>query len=491
MSGKAQTYLAVDLGAESGRVIAGRFDGRCLQLETLRQFPNRPVEAAGHLHWQPFRLFEEIKTGMKLARQTFGDALVSVGVDTWGVDYGLLDANDQLLHPPFHYRDARNKAAMERALEIMPRDQVYQRTGLQFMMFNTLFQLQAEHKEALAKARALLFMPDLLSFWLSGRKINESTIASTSQLLNPYTGDWHEEILKTFGLPRSLFQNLTPPATEIAPLVGDVVRETGCEGIKVISVGGHDTASAVAAVPFEDPEDAAYLSSGTWSLLGIESAVPLINERSFAFDFTNEWGLEDTFRVLKNISGLWIVQECRRAWAAAGEDLDYEQLTQLARQAPPFCAVIDVDDGPFLEVGNMPEKIAEYCRRTGQAVPQDKSQIVRIATEGLALKYAKVLEQLEALKGGPVHTLHIVGGGTQNDLLNQLAADACGRTVVTGPVEGTAAGNVIAQMIAQGELSSVAEGRQLVRQSFDLKTYQPKDAEGWSAAGAKLSRICS
>jgi rhamnulokinase len=486
---EGKTYLAVDLGAESGRVIAGTILGGKLDLQEINKFPNGAHKGDdGHYHWETPRLFEDIKKGLKLAQQKYGESLVSVGVDTWGVDYGLFGEEGELLNIPFHYRDERTKGMMEKAFGKMPKDEIYRRTGIQFMELNTVFQLMAEDPEKLQKARRLLFTPDLISYWLCGQAINESTIASTSQLLNAKEGTWDNELLAALDIPRHLFGELTPPATNLGEVTEKIAGETGCTGLKVVAVGGHDTASAVAAVPFDDPSTSAYLSSGTWSLLGIESDQPLIDPEA---KFTNEWGLEGTFRVLQNIVGLWIIQECRRAWAEEGHDYNYETLKQMSAKANPFFALLDVDYGPLMEVGGMPGKICDYLKQTGQEVPEasDHGQIIRIATEGLALKYARVLDELESLKGSPIKTLNIVGGGSQNTLLNQMTANATGRNVVTGPTEGTAAGNILAQLLADGSISSLREGRELIKRTFELSNYYPEEVESWKAARIQLHGI--
>jgi len=489
-----KTYLAVDIGAESGRVIAGTLLHGKLDLNELHKFPNGPSKGGdGHLHWEIQRLFQEIKTGLRKAADEYGDSLVSVGIDTWGVDYGLLDAGGKLLNTPFHYRDSRTKGMMGKVFSLIPREAIYQRTGLQFMEFNTLFQLMAENRQHLNQAERLLFTPDLLSFWLTGKAVTEETIASTSQLLNASTRNWDADILASLDISPSLFAPLTPPATLIGPVQPGISHETGCRHLQVIAVGGHDTASAVAAVPFEDPATSAYLSSGTWSLLGLESDRPIINDQSAQRNVTNEWGLEGTYRILKNIVGLWIIQECRRYWKDQGTEYDYETLKQMAAKAEPFYAYLDVDYPPLAQVGEMPEKIRVFLRDTNQTVPdpEDHGQIIRIATEGLALKYAAKLRSLEELKQGPIHTLHIVGGGSQHTLLNQMTANATGKTVRTGPTEGTAAGNILAQLLADGTIPSLQEGRKIIAHTFELSTYHPEDVESWKSARLQLEQLCA
>ncbi len=479
-----RVFLAVDLGAESGRVMAGAYDGERLRLEELHRFPNEPVTRRGHRHWDIRGLFEEIKTGLAKAAETYGSALVSVGVDTWGVDYGLLDAEGRLLGDPFHYRDARTDGMQEKVYQKVSRKELYRATGIQSHFFNTLYQLYSELDDgpaALERAERMLFTPDLISFWLAGRAVNERTIASTSQLLDPRTGNWAGGLLEKLGIPEKLFGEVVPPGTVLGPVLPEIAAGTGAEGLNVVAVGSHDTASAVAAVP-AGGEGHAFLSSGTWSLMGVDSPGPVITERTLEYGFSNESGVCETITLLKNISGLWLVQECRRAWADQGEKLSYDDLTRMAGQAPPFAAIIDPNYAEFAHPGNMPEKIARYCRATGQAPPADKGATVRTALESLALSYRQTFDQLEEVTGRCLDALHIIGGGSQNRLLNQFAADATGRTVTAGPVEATSAGNILMQMIAREDLASLAEGRALVRRSWETEVYTPSDTSTWDEA---------
>jgi rhamnulokinase len=479
-----RVYLAIDLGAESGRLVAGRFDGERLGLEEIHRFANTPVRVLGSLRWDILSIFSEIKRGLSVAGRKFGASLAGAGVDTWGVDYGLVDRRGNLLENPVHYRDSRTDGMMDEAYRRMAQRDIYTCTGIQFMFFNTLFQLLAEvvhDAPALASADRLLFIPDLLNYWLTGQKVNERTIASTSQIYDPKARDWSKAIVDKIGLPERIFGGIVSPGTVLGPLISEVVADTGAASLQVVAPGCHDTASAVAAVPAQG-DSHAYLSSGTWSLMGVETSQPVINDKSFKLGFTNEIGACDTVRVLKNICGLWLVQECRRVWAAQGQDLGYEELTRLADEASPFAALVNPDHAAFAAPGDMPSRICEYCVRTGQAAPATKGGIVRTALEGLAFKYRWVLTRLEDLVGHRLEVLHIVGGGTKNRLLSQFTANCINRPVIAGPVEATSAGNILLQMIGTGDLGSLNQGRELIRRSFDTETFLPIDPAAWNQA---------
>jgi rhamnulokinase len=377
---------------------------------------------------------------------------------------------------------------MEAAFERVPREQIYAQTGIQFMELNSLYQLYAmaaNQSPALEIAQTLLFMPDLLNFWLTGRKVNEFTIATTSQAYSPLTGTWATGLLEALGIPTHIFGEIAQSGTVLGALREEVARETGAKGMTVITPASHDTGSAVAAVPATN-ENFAWLSSGTWSILGAEARPPDLSEKALAFNFTNEGGVFDTWRLSKNISGLWFMQECKREWG-----ISYDELTHLAAEARAFLAVIDVDDPIFFHPGDMPQKIRDYCANTGQAVPQTQGEITRVILESLALKYRQALEQLDELTGVRHDPLHIIGGGTRNQLLNQFAADATGRTVITGPVEATATGNILIQAIAMGHLADLAEARALVRSSFPPTTYEPHADARWAEAFARLQTLQS
>ena len=375
---QTRNYLALDLGASGGRAIIGRFDGERLALEEVHRFVNGPVHipsARGDsLHWDTLRLFAEIQEGLKKAVACCGSELISLGIDTWGVDYGLLDRNDRLVGLPYHYRDSRNDTMMAEAFRRVPREEIFAATGIQFMQLNTLFQLlaqQVEDPEVLARTRTLLMMPDLLNFWLTGQKVSERTIASTSQALDPHRPAWATGLLERLGIPTHYLPTIVEAGTVLGGLLPAVIDETGAKQVRVVAPGSHDTASAVAAVPAESA-DYAYLSSGTWSLMGVETKQPVINADALAFNVTNEGGVCDTIRLLKNIAGLWIIQECRRTWAAEGQALSWDDIVRHAAAAQPFVAQIDVDAHDFLAPGDMPARIREYCRRTGQTVPEGR-----------------------------------------------------------------------------------------------------------------------
>ncbi|MEP7200901.1 MAG: rhamnulokinase family protein, partial [Chloroflexota bacterium] len=498
--------LAFDLGAESGRAMLGRFDGARLSLHELHRFANGAVRVRDSLHWDVLRLFGDIKHGLTLASQ---HAITSIGLDAWGVDFALLDRDDHLIGNPFHYRDRRTDGMMLEAFRVVPRPEIFAQTGVQFMPINTLYQLLAMSRAqspALQSAATLLMMPDLFNFWLTGRKVSEFTIASTTQCYNPRERRWATTLLERLHIPSHIMPEIVPPATTLGALLPSVAAETGLHSVHVIAPACHDTAAAVAAVPTPQA-DFAYISSGTWSLMGVEVAAPIITAASLAHNFTNEGGIPavrtagtfgGTFRFLKNIMGLWLVQECRRAWARANvgagspRPYKYDELTRLAAAAPPLVSLIDPDDERFLHPDDMPAAIRAYCAQSQQAVPDDHGAVVRCALESLALKYRWTLERIEEMVGRRVNAIHIVGGGAQNRLLCQWTADATGRLVMAGPSEATAIGNIVVQLIARGQLASLAEGRGLVRRSFDLTTYEPRAADAWHEAYArwlKLSRV--
>jgi rhamnulokinase len=481
---KAQIYLAVDLGASGGRVVAGIYNGARLELDELDRFPNDPIQEADGWHWNFKNLLTHIKRGIALAIKKYGDVVVSVGVDTWGVDYGLLDANGKLLAAPFQYRDARTNGMQGKAFQRMPQREIYQRTGIQFMFFNTLFQLLAEAN--FEKAERLLFMPDLVHYFLTGVCANEKTIASTSQLLNPKTQTWDSSLIKAMGLPEKLFSKPVDAGT----VLGELSSKIGGKKIRVIAPAGHDTASAVVGVPAEEPEPV-FLSSGTWSCMGRELKQPVISEESYQAAFSNEGGVLGTTRFLKNIAGMWLLQECKRAWGAAGKSIHYDELVSQVKKSPPFATFVDPDAADFQAPANMPEAIAEFCHCTGQIAPTSFGAFARSIFESLALKYRLVKESLARVTGKPIDKIYIVGGGCQNHLLNQFTADALNCTVVAGPVEATSTGNIIMQLFALGEVHSLAEGRALVRCSIETKFFEPKENGAWNDAYARFQKILS
>ncbi len=492
---KTTNFLALDLGAESGRAVVGRFDGERLTLEEVHRFANGPVRIHDSLHWNALNLFTEMKRGLAKTINEYGAELAALGLDTWGVDFGLLDRTGKLVGHPYHYRDSRTDGILERAFAMVPREEIFEQTGIQFMQINSLFQLLAmslQQSPALEMADTLLMMPDLFNYWFTGQKASEFTIASTSQCFNMGQGQWATSLLEKLGLPTHIFQEVIQPGTRLGSLLPAIAGEVGIKGdVPVIAPGCHDTASAVAAVPVTESDQSSftYLSSGTWSLMGVETASPVINEQSLAYNFTNEGGVQNTIRLLKNIMGLWLVQECRRTWAQQGEELSYDDLTRLAAEATPFVALVDPDDVTFLAPGDMPARIRDFCTRTGQTPPDSKGAFVRAALESLALKYRWVVEKVEEMTGQPITVVHIVGGGSQNRLLNQFTADATGRPVVTGPIEATATGNILMQMLAVGRISSLSEGRDIVRRSFPVETYQPEDEAAWTEAYQRFLQL--
>ena len=464
-----QHVIAIDLGAESGRVIRVTLDGDGLHLEESHRFLNTPVWARGRLYWDVLRLWHEISTGIRAV----ASGAAALGVDTWGVDFALLDRNGELLANPVHYRDSRTDGMMDWVFERVPRRTVFERTGIQFMQINGLYQLASmvrENSPLLEAAATLLTFPDLFNYWLSGSRTCEFTHATTLQCYNPRKGDWDYETLSALGIPTAIFPEVVPPGTQLGTY----------EGIPVIAPASHDTGSAVVAVP-TTTADYAYLSSGTWSLLGLEVDQPVINDASYEANVTNEGGAYGTFRLLKNVMGLWLAQQCRATWKAEGMTYSYDDLTALAAEAEPFRSLIDPDDPMFLPPGDMPARIREFCRRSGQPVPETVGQVMRTVYESLALKYRVVLERLIALTGRRVERLHIIGGGVKNRLLCGMAANAIGRPVVAGPVEATALGNAIVQYIALGELESIAQGRELLSRTVGTTVYEPDDRAAWEA----------
>ncbi|MCZ7543133.1 MAG: rhamnulokinase [Anaerolineae bacterium] len=477
-------FLAFDLGASGGRAVLGTLEGGRLDLKEVHRFPNGPVAVRGTLYWDILRLWSEIVEGL---RQAEGADLDGVGVDAWGVDFGLLDEKGALVGNPVHYRDARTDGMMERAFEIVPREEVFAQTGIQFMQINTLFQLYSmvvNGDPALRCARTLLTIPDLLNYWLTGSAVTEFSIATTTQCYNPRAGAWATGMVERLGIPAHIFTDIIPPGTLLGPVTAEVPGLA--RDVPVIAVAGHDTGSAVAAVPAE-VEHFAYISLGTWALFGVEAPEPIINDRSLAYNFTNEGGVNHTIRLLKNITGLWLLQECRRVWAEAGRAYSYDQLVEMARQAPPFGPFVDPDSPDFLAPGDMPARIRAFCTRTGQPAPADDAAVTRTALESLALKARLVLGRLEELLGHPVAVIHILGGGSRNALLCQLIADACNRPVVAGPDEATATGNIMVQAIATGHLESLAAGREMVARSVALTRYTPQPTDAWDAAYARFA----
>ncbi len=469
--------VAVDLGAESGRVAKVTYSGTSLTMEVAHRFPNIQVEVGKTLYWDTFRLWHEIKSGIELIK----DGARSIGVDTWGVDFALLDRDGNLLGNPVCYRDSRTDGAMEWTFKRVPRREIFERTGSQFLQLNTLYQLASllrANSPLLEVAATYLGFPDLINYWLTGVKACEFTHATTTQFYNPRARDWDRQLLGAVGLPTDIYPQIVQPGTRL----GDY------RGIPVIAPPTHDTGSAVIAVP-TTTRNFAYISSGTWSLIGLEIDSPIINDAAYEANVTNEGGAEGKLRFLKNIMGLWLVQQSRAAWRAEGADYSYDQLATMATDAPPFLSFIDPDDPSFFPPGDMPARIREFCTRTGQVVPETPGAVLRVIYESLALRYREALDKMIALSGQTVDRMHIIGGGSQNAVLCQMTADAIGRPVYAGPVEATVLGNAIVQLIALGELKSVADGRALLSQQSDIKVYEPKNTAAWDAAFAQFKGL--
>jgi rhamnulokinase len=486
-----RNYLAVDLGAESGRTIVGTLDNERLTLSEMHRFANAPVHLMDGLHWDVLRLWSEIKAGIGIASIKFNNKLDSIGLDTWGVDFVLLDKNGSLLSNPFHYRDGRTDGMLEEAFKRMPRADIFFNTGIQFMQINTLYQLLAmsvQKSPLFDIAKTFITIPDLFNYWLSGEITNEFTNSTTTQCFDPNKRDWALPVLKALNIPTHLFGTVTDSGKMIGTLLPHIAEETGASGVKIVVPACHDTGSAVVAVPAQN-QDFAWISSGTWSIMGAEVRKPCVDKKALAYNFTNEGGVFGTWRLSKNIMGLWLVQECKRTWAHEGDDLSYDEITRLASDAKPFQAIIDPDNDNFFHPGNMPERIKKYCADTDQHVPQTKGEVVRVALESIALKYRWVLERLEELTSKKFTPIHFIGGGTKNRLLNQFTADATNRIVVTGPVEATAIGNVLMQAIGLGHLDTLSDARAMVRASFRVEEYHPAQGDRWDEAYSKQLKL--
>ncbi len=478
-------FVAIDLGASSGRLVVGRWDGEHVVLEELHRFANAGVKVGGSIYWDVLRLWSEIKAGLTKYVAKYETSPAGISVDTWGVDFALLDAAGRLLGNSHHYRDPRTDGVPSRLFARLPQRDVFRRTGVQSLQINTLFQLFSmaiSNDPRLDAAAALLMMPDLFNFWLSGERASEYTISSTTQMLNCHEGNWAFGMVEKLGIPSRLLGQVVSPGTSLAHIRGDVLRECGLKNpFPVIAGASHDTASAVAAVPFLD-EHSAFISSGTWSLMGVEAKQPITTDQALSLEFTNEGGVGGTIRLLKNITGLWLLQECVRQWQQEGREYSWNGLVNLAREVEPLRSIVDPDAADFLAPENMPAAIRTYCLRTGQRPPETDGEFVRCCLESLALKYRSVLHALESLTGRELKTIRIVGGGSRNHLLCQFTADACGRSVVAGPVEASALGNVMMQAVATGHLNSILAGRERVAASCELAFYEPACVEQWSDA---------
>lgn len=481
--------LAFDFGASSGRAIIGCFDGEKITLEEVHRFSNDPVSVGGTVYWDVLRLFHEIKQGIIKARMAGG--FDSIGIDTWGVDFGLIDAEGKLMENPVHYRDARTVGMVDEAFKTMPKEKLYGITGIQFMELNTLFQLISLKKYRpwmLERADKMLFMPDLFAYMLTGKMCAEYSIASTSQIIDLETQSWSKDILSAFGIKEDIFAPLVKPGTVLGMLTPEICEECGVEAVPVISVCGHDTQSAITSVPCEDGKFA-FLSSGTWSLFGTELEKPIVNETSLNINITNEGGFDGSVGFLKNIIGLWLIQESRRQWQRQGEDYSYADLEKLALAAEPFKCFIDPDAPEFVPHGNIPKRVQEFCEKTGQYVPQTVGEIMRCIYESLAMKYKLTFEKLCECTERDYPVIHVIGGGTKDTLLCRLTANSCNRTVKAGPIEATVMGNVAVQLMSDKSVADINEARKIVAASSELKVYEPEEVENWEKAYADFLKI--
>ncbi len=485
--------LAIDLGASSGRGIVGGFDGKKLTLRENHRFSNDPVNVNGRMYWDILRIFHEIKQSITKT-VVEGDGITSIGIDTWGVDYAYLDKNGRLLSNPIHYRDTRTEGMAQKVERLIPNTELYGSTGIQTMNFNTIYQMACdlwEDPAMIERAERMLNIPDLLNYFLTGVAANEYTVLSTGALLNAETRDYAWEIIDKLELRHRLFGKIVQPGTVLGGLLPQVQSETGKTDAKVMTVASHDTASAVLAVPTNE-KDFIYISSGTWSLMGTELSAPLINDRSRELNFTNEGGVFGSIRFLKNIMGLWIIQESRRQWKREGKEYSFAQMEAWAKESPAFRSLIDVDHPSFATPGNMPERIREFCRVTGQPVPETVGEVVRCIYESLALKYRSVVDRICELRGRSAKVIHVVGGGTKDKFLSQMTADACGIPVAAGPEEATAIGNLMLQAIAAGDVADLAQAREVVSASFELKHYAPaSERQAWEDAYGRYRELCS
>ncbi len=471
MTSKRATVLAIDIGAESGRVMAVHFDGSGLQLEEVHRFPNYALTVNGVLQWDILHLWREVQAGIDRSRAHAAEPPASLAVDTWGVDFGLLDRDGNLIGNPVCYRDSRTEGMMDAVFARVPKAEVFAQTGIQFMAINTLYQMVSlveSNSPHLQIAARFLTVPDLLNYWLSGAQVCEFSNATTTQMLNPFTRSWAGDMLDALGIPLELFPEVVQPGTRLGTF----------NDIPVIAPACHDTGSAVAGVPAQT-ENFAYISSGTWSLVGLESPQPVVNEAALAVNATNEGGVYGTFRLLKNVMGLWLLQQCRSTWEQCGRPYSYPELVSLAESADPLRSFVDPNHDHFLPPGDHPAHIQSFCRQSGQPLPESDADIARCVFDSLALAYRDVLRELQSLTGSPIEVIHVVGGGSRNRLLNQLTADASGIPVLAGPGEATVIGNALIQLISLGELANLDEGRQLVAEIGALELFDPKDQDSW------------
>jgi rhamnulokinase len=482
------TFAAVDLGAQSGRVAVGRFDGEHLGFTGVHRFPNVPVRTRDTLNWDILRVYRDVLDGLRAAAREAGH-VDSVAVDSWGVDFALIDSKGRLVQNPVHYRDARRARGMDGVLTRVPARELYDRTGIQLMPINTVFELgamAAEVDPALDAGETMLLIPDLLHYWLCGASTSEFTNATTTQCFDPHTGGWAADLLERLDVPTRLLPDVLQPATRLAPLSHAVVEETRLRGAEVVAVATHDTGSAVAAVPFRQP-GSIFISAGTWSLVGLETQAPVITDAAFAANLTNEGGVGGTFRLLRNVTGLWLIHECRRVWAEEGREHSFDQLVALAKDAPALQSFIDPNDATFGDPGDMPARVRAFCAHTGQPEPVEPGAIVRCILESLALKHAQTIDVLASVTGASPREIHVVGGGARNELLCRWTADAAGLPVLAGPEEATLLGNLLVQAMALGEISSLAEGREVVRASVVPTAYEPAETSTWQEAKERFA----
>ncbi len=483
-------FLAFDLGASSGRAILGTLENGKLTLAEVHRFKNQMTRIHGSYYWNIYSLFDELKTGLKKCVSEHGIQPESIGVDTWGVDYSLVSKSGQLIGLPFAYRDHRTDTAINDFFKVLAKNETYLLSGIQFMQFNTLFQLFASKKEKHSRlniAESLLFTPDTLNYLFTGVKKNEYTIASTSQLVKPGKAEWEPILFDAAEISSELVEEIIQPGTEVGKILPEIQEETGSMEIPCIAVASHDTASAIASVP-TDGENWAYLSSGTWSLLGIESTVPLVSEQTLEMNFTNEGGVDGTTRFLKNIMGMWLIQECKRIWDKE-QILEWSEIVDLSKDVIPFQCFINPDNQMFLNPGDMPKAIQEYCKNSNQTIPETKGEIARCIYDSLVLKYKFTIQQIETVTGKPIERLHIIGGGAHNKMMNQLTADALGIPVFAGPTEATATGNLMMQAKAVGAVNSLAEIREVIKNSFDIIEYLSSPQLDWESAYLRFKQL--
>ena len=482
------TLAAVDIGAQSGRVAVGRFDGQRLGVTEVHRFPNVPVRTRGTLNWDILRLYQDVLHGLAAAGHEAGH-VDSVAVDSWAVDFALIDSKGRLVQNPVHYRDARRARAMDGVLMRVPARELYERTGIQLMPINTVFELGAMASEgdpALDAAETMLLIPDLLNYWLCGASTSEFTNATTTQCFDPHTGGWATDLLERLDVPTRLLPEIVQPGTTLAPLSHAVADDTTLRDAEVVAVATHDTGSAVAGVPFRQP-GSVFISAGTWSLVGLEVKAPVINDAAFAANLTNEGGVDGTFRLLRNVTGLWLIHECRRVWAQEGKEHSFDQLIALAKDAPGLQSLIDPNDAAFNDPGDMPARVRAFCAHTGQTEPVDPGAVVRCILESLALKHAQTIDVLASVTGVSPREIHVVGGGARNELLCRWTADAAGLPVLAGPEEATLLGNMLVQAMALGEISSLAEGREVISASVVPTAYEPQETSKWQEAKERFA----